>query len=206
MTLEDTIIKCATLNTITNITTPTSKIDYLIKVDFIANTTTVYQLCDSGVRTKVLTLPYDFSQDERIKRPVGPYSQHKYAVSVWLEYNLSKNLPPIAPAINKFICHSCKQECINSNPRFNLYWHCKSCPVTYYLDETPPHNLNTITMSCQRDENTSWSLTMRYYKNTTTLSYHEDKCEVEVLKLDFIVTNVFASNLKDWIDKKLIFL
>lgn len=207
MLIEESVIKCASINGLTNITTPAYKNDYIIKVDYITNTTIVYQLCQFRLRTKVLELPYDFTKEKNIRRPIGPYSPYKYDIRVWLDYNLTKmQFPEKVPAVDKHICYSCNEECSNMNPRFNLYWKCDACSATYYLENEPPHKLRRAQLTCERDENTSWRLILNYNKNTTTLSYQEDKSEVEVIKFDYIVKNVFAHNLSTWIKKVLLFL
>lgn len=183
---------------------------YQVKSDFLTNTSIIYQVCH-GVRYKVKdvgvhVLSDKWIRDNGISKPEGFSGGGEWALNHWIEYSLfQQNLPDKPPNI-EFICLSCHNHCENRNPRFNLYWGCKLCNASYYLNEEPPHKLNRVQLSCQRDEHTWWCFEVNYRRNTTTLSYQEDKCETEVLKLDFIAPNVFAHNLKDWINNKLLFL
>lgn len=207
------IIKYGHHDTVKNETIPEKW--HQVKSDFITNTSIIYQVCN-GVRYKVKEVPLHLLSD-RLIRDNGIhgrkyYEKHTFSngsewtLSHWIDYSLfQQDLPEHPPQI-EFICQSCNNHCVNSNPRYALYWHCDPCNATYYLDEDPPHKLRHTILTCPRDEHTVWCFEIDYKKNTTTLSYQEDKCSDEVLKLDFAVTNVTANNLQEWIRKKLLFL
>lgn len=175
---------------------------YLIRVDFIKNTTTVFRLCKiSSLRTKVLELPYSFLIEQRVTK------SRPYDIKLWLEYNLNQSTLPITPpVVTPFKCLSCGDECKNMNPRFGLYWDCDHCSAWYYLEDNPPHELKRMRLSIPKEEYSRWVLEINYKKQTTNLSFSEDKSEVDVLHLDFVVKNVFAYNLREWIEKKLVWL